>query len=1134
MPGRTLQADEAAVREQVSTQVPRILDQAQSTTANHQKNLVALYKVQTHAAGCMEQLKKGRVKLIGEKIFEEAIFHMLMRVLPVKKGVAQADRVVKFVGQYIKFVNEKAAEDKNADEEAHEDEDTTASRFTARLLKFLFKGFAAKDKWVRYRVLQTVAEMVSHLGEVEEEIYTDLRSSLLDRANDKEAIVRVQAVIALSRLANAEDPSEVEAGESLQDVLIDMLQHDSSPEVRRAVLCNIPVNPTTLPHIVNRARDTDTAIRKLVYASVLDSNITVGETDVMGPTHPRTLSIAQRELIIRHGLGDRELSVRTAAASLLGKWVDVLGERPTKKEEEEEGKPKPKSEVKIESGVVALLRMLDLNESTGVAVDAVLSVFATRTEIFENMEFGNEYWESLTSETAFLARVFVEHGRATKDETRLEAALPEVTALAFRIQGAYNKLTEDAEAEEEEKVMRELTDDEKMKWEELRLENELIVGELLRLAVNLDYSDEIGRRKMFQLVRDMLSRRELPEALLNTCLDVLRELSVSERDLIRVVVEIVQDLRDRGDEDEEEDPTVSKDADAETTFGETPATVRPPRTKKPVEELTPEERKRADGMDLRCLSLCIGMLERVNGTLEDNLTLEGILKELILPSVRRKEVVFREQGLLALGLCCSIAKRLALDSITMFVVNLFKSPEELQPSLLKVIFDVLMVHHQELRKERPNDYARILPALTTLLGSATSDKVLALLCIGLSKLVLAGMITDHDVVKNLIKAYLSPATVDNQELRQCLTFFFPVYCYSSPINQRTMREIFLGIYKALNDDRKELGDEEEMITAAQVTALFLDWTDPAKLRSAVNAREKAEAPNQADMAVQLDMAIDILKSLLESNWAKEDKKVLCQLLPKLYIPDTVDDDKIKELKVLMYGLRSRRPLRDTTTNNAFTKFETAINKKFEKQLEDFSEEEYRKLEQLEQLFSWLDEIIPEDDDEVISLDEPKKKGRKRRSESISTTTTDGAEVASTTSSRRGRSKSKSKRHRLSNSDYESDEEVTELGTPPPESAPTRTLPKRSAATKKPVQVIEISSDSDEEQATPVPRGKRSKQRSALTSAGIKEEEQQLDAEIDQMLDSGSTTEIPFDSIIDGSQDDDEEEEEEVNDLLAGD
>ena len=55
----------------------------------------------------------------------------------------------------------------------------------------------------------------------------------------------------------------------------------------------------------------------------------------------------------------------------------------------------------------------------------------------------------------------------------------------------------------------------------------------------------------------MLSQETLPEGLLTKCLDVLRELSASERDLIRVVVEIIQDLREPGDADDENTAGVS-------------------------------------------------------------------------------------------------------------------------------------------------------------------------------------------------------------------------------------------------------------------------------------------------------------------------------------------------------------------------------------------------------------------------------------------------------------------------------------------------------------------------------------------------------------------------------------------------
>ena len=55
------------------------------------------------------------------------------------------------------------------------------------------------------------------------------------------------------------------------------------------------------------------------------------------------------------------------------------------------------------------------------------------------------------------------------------------------------------------------------------------------------------------------------------------------------------------------------------------------------------------------------------------------------------------------------------------------------------------------------------------------------------------------------------------------------------------------------------------------------------------------------------------------------------------------------------------------------KFDNALSKKYEKQLENFSEEELRKLEELNELFEFLDDIIPLEDDE----DDPPKKGRKR-------------------------------------------------------------------------------------------------------------------------------------------------------------
>lgn len=50
----------------------------------------------------------------------------------------------------------------------------------------------------------------------------------------------------------------------------------------------------------------------------------------------------------------------------------------------------------------------------------------------------------------------------------------------------------------------------------------------------------------------MVSRDALPEALLSPCLDILRTLSASERDLIRIIVEVVHELRDNDNEEDDD------------------------------------------------------------------------------------------------------------------------------------------------------------------------------------------------------------------------------------------------------------------------------------------------------------------------------------------------------------------------------------------------------------------------------------------------------------------------------------------------------------------------------------------------------------------------------------------------------
>jgi condensin complex subunit 3 len=177
------------------------------------------------------------------------------------------------------------------------------------------------------------------------------------------------------------------------------------------------------------------------------------------------------------------------------------------------------------------------------------------------------YWDSLTPEKAFLARAFTDFCVKQKNEARIEAALPVVTALAFRIQTSFNALIDHVKQQDlshnggEEYNPFEVNPERDANWEAEQLDLEFIVDQLFRIAVNMDYGDEVGRRKMFVLVRDMISQRGLPEGLVPGCLDVLRKLTGtergSERDFIRLVVEVVQVMRDPGVDMDEEVVSVS-------------------------------------------------------------------------------------------------------------------------------------------------------------------------------------------------------------------------------------------------------------------------------------------------------------------------------------------------------------------------------------------------------------------------------------------------------------------------------------------------------------------------------------------------------------------------------------------------
>lgn len=94
--------------------------------------------------------------------------------------------------------------------------------------------------------------------------------------------------------------------------------------------------------------------------------------------------------------------------------------------------------------------------------------------------------------------------------------------------------------------------------------------------------------------------------------------------------------------------------------------------------------------------------------------------------------------------------------------------------------------------------------------------------------------------------------------------------------------------------------------------------------------DRDSAVAKKDDEVQSDLAVQMLKTLFEEEGSKfivafrpaelstdtalleDERKLLCQLLPKLYIPEQVEDSK---LRVMIYLIESLRTVRSQSPSN---------------------------------------------------------------------------------------------------------------------------------------------------------------------------------------------------------------------------
>ncbi|KAF2021119.1 ARM repeat-containing protein [Aaosphaeria arxii CBS 175.79] len=939
------------------TQICQIFGDAQKTTATQRKLVVSLRKIQEACCYEAQDTKKKRVEEeFDEADFNEEVARCVTRIMAVKKSEPVGDRIIRFLGIFLKHATEKDNAILQPDDEQEMlIPETPSSRLTSHILSTILTFIEVKDKTVRFRATQTVAHIVNSLDQIDDELFDLIRLKLAKRLRDKEPSVRVQAVLGLGRLADNDDEEEDEE-DSDDDTtgrilikLLDIMQNDPSAEVRRAVLMNLPFRPNTLKWLLERARDSDPGTRRALYGKLLPA---LGDF--------RHMSMVEREKLIRWGLRDRDEMVRKATARLFReRWIDHCAQthNPTPEEERKPGEVFPPNM----DALLELLERISITHSgteEGMAHEAMREFWDGRPDYRDFVTFDDDFWNGLTPESAFVARSLNDYCVSLADDSLQDEKMPAVMAFAFFVQTHLNRLMEVghriAELDEDHEDYQEMAEE--------ASEQEFVVEQLLHIALTLDYSDEVGRRQMFSIMRDALARVEFPEECTKLGVEVLRTVcggrDTGEKEFCSVILEAIAEVRDTLMPDEATE--VPEDAEDSFHSAQSDATVSASNpSKKAKEEEDPEAEEQRQIREalvfLKCLHIAQCMLQNVYVGLEDNNALVTILNTLIVPAVRSHDENIRERGVVCLGLAGLLSKDLASSNVELFLHCYSIGPDSLKVIVIQVLTDIIITHptliaplppdpededeEQEGEPEpTPNPWLKHI--MKMFLKAFNSDKrYLALeACVAGSKLLFLNVLPPASVailLKAFTLAYFDPDTASNTAVSQALSYFLPVFCHSRAKNALLMSQLAVPVIQKLLVMREDIDEEaDEMVGWPIVAGHLSEWTDGRRVVGAteqgvdgkINNLEGAEEPH-------IQLAIDILERALRDTCTRDEKKPLLSLLTKLYISSTPSKheaayiDALRDLHQLVSEAVEAKLGLDATSRNYLAKLETSLTKR---------------------------------------------------------------------------------------------------------------------------------------------------------------------------------------------------------------
>ncbi|XP_072921041.1 condensin complex subunit 3 [Hemitrygon akajei] len=802
--------------------------------------------------------------------FHEEFINLLKYPMTIYKREPAVERVIEFVARFA-----TAFEQPEDEEESDDDE----SSFMLYLFQFLLKSHSACSHSVRFRACQLINRLLGSMSEnaqIDDELYDRIYEAMLVRLKDKFPNVRIQAVLALARL---QDPTNESC--PVIDAYMYLIECDTNPEVRRAVLSCIAPSSKTLPKIIGRTMDIKDNVRKLAY-EVLAEKI-----------HIKAFSIAQRVKLLKQGLTDRSDAVKEVVKKkLLQAWLRIL-----------------------DGNVLDLLHCLDVENCIDVAESALNALFSQSPleELVNNCQNLNNGKiipaEDLTCENALYWRCLCNYvkSKGDKGEEALEKLLPEAATYASYLLSYLKNLP----------VLKESMKANFAEVEDV-MKKEFISQELLSLVGCLDTSEEGGRKCMLSVLKEILLLSNTPSSLVAKLMKQLLNIQKDDDRRIRLVAEIISEVREPAievdvpeDADEEgkrqvklanikvqlieakqalEDVVAAQDFISASVLKQKieelenikTEMMRP--TEQPeVEEVTTE--KDDPETMLKCLIMCNELLKEMTVTKGLGSTLNGITEALILPSIANVNPAVRNMAVLCLGSSALHNKDLALQHLPLLLQITQLDEARVKISALQAVFDILQVFGIEVFKpcndtsqvsqneeigsetekstseevtENSLETNTVSSILTLLLGYLDSEtaELKTVAAEGFAKLLFSGRLSSPKLLSRLILLWYNPVTEEDTFLRHCLGVFFPLYAFTNRKNQECFQEAFLPTLRTLFYAPASSPLAE--VNTLHVAELFVDLTRV----SAANLKNK-QTEDYQELTIHDNLAVKICNEILK-------------------------------------------------------------------------------------------------------------------------------------------------------------------------------------------------------------------------------------------------------------------------------